>query len=124
MGTRTPYDEFQDAVRETNKAWFNTVISPLGSAYERARNRYLRKIEEQEGAGRRAAESEARLVMLALSLAGGSVLATMFGQAAAKLVAADLAKSHLLELTVRKGWERAFDALAWADKNPWANFVM
>ena len=64
------------------------------------------------------------LVMLAFSLAGGSVLATMFGKASAKAVASQLASDAALRLTTEKGWEKAFQALAWVDKSATAKFVM
>jgi len=123
MGT-TAYDRLQDKIRETKNLWNNRASYPLSSSYERARDTYLTTLKEQKELDRLNAEKKAQLVMLALSLAGGSVLATFFGKAAAKTVAAEIVSNSALNIVVNKGWERAFSALAWTDKSAGMKFVL
>lgn len=106
MGT-TPYDRFQTDTTIARKLW-KINNRNFGSAYERAVTSYLDTIKMQESADRAAAERRGMLVMLAFSLAGGSALASLFGKAASKAVAADLAKDAAPKLTVEKGWNQTF----------------
>jgi len=113
---------YQDDINNTTREWY-TRNRDFGSAYSRAFTSYWDTIKKQVDADRAAAERKAQLVMLALSLAGGSALLSVFGKSATKAVASDLAKDAALNMTVNRGWEKAFNALAWADANPAVNFV-
>lgn len=120
----TPWDRFEMAAMIAKNAWNTQQNRNLGSAYERAERTYLATLKKQEEADKAAAERKAQLIMLALSLAGGSALSVLFSKTAAKEVVADLVQDATLKVVVEKGWERAFTVLAWTDKNATAKFVL
>lgn len=120
----TPWDRFETAAMVAKNAWNTQQNRNLGSAYERAERTYLATLKKQEEADKAAAERKAQLIMLALSLAGGSALSVLFAKTVAKEVAADLIQDAALKVVVEKGWDRAFTVLAWTNKNATAKFVL
>lgn len=120
----TTWDKFLDDCLTAQTRWNTNYNRPFGSAYERAEKRYLATLKAQEEADKAAAERKAMLLTLALSLVGGSVLSAVFAKAALKEVAGQLAKDAAMKVTVNRGWERAFNALAWTDRNATAKFVL
>ena len=120
----TAWDQFTNQLAIAKGLWNSNQNRNFGSAYDRALTTYAKTLKDQQDADQKAAEARATLIMLAFSLAGGSALSTLFGEAALKTVAGKLVQEAALNTVVKYGWERAFDALAWTTSNKTALFVI
>lgn len=96
----------------------------FGSAYSTAFRKYNDTLEKQKDADKEAAEATATMVMLALSLAGGSVLTAVFGEEALGKVLAKRVQDAALNAVVKYGCVQAFNALAWTVSDKTARFVI
>ncbi len=118
MTDRTDSLFLADAIMARN-SWAKQMRD-VGSSYERAVTSYHTTLKAQESADAAAAQKKAALVMLALTVASGSVLGLVFGKTAGKAVAADLA----IDTICKNNMTKTFNALAWADSNVAANFAI
>lgn len=116
----TVWANFQRKVKGARSDWDTNYNRPFGSAYERARDAFLKHLKDQEKKN----QADAELVMFALSLCGGAILGALFAKTAAKEVAGALAKNAAMEMTWSRGYKKAFQAVKWTSENASAKFVL
>ena len=114
------YTRFQDIRQAALNNWIRNFVLPYGSAYSTAYDNYQKTLRLQQEADKAARERDVALAMFALSLCGGSLLTAVFGQAALKTAATELA----LDVVCRNNMNKAFNVMVFVDGNKTAQFVL
>jgi hypothetical protein len=113
-------ERFQRAHIRAHNDWQRNFVIPYSNAYSTAWENFKKTLEDQEKAD---AEQRAKAIgfaMFALSLCGGSVLTAVFGQAAVKAAASEIA----LDAICKREMERAFKVAAFVSENKTASFAL
>jgi hypothetical protein len=113
-------ERFQRAHIRAHNDWQRNFVIPYSNAYSTAWENFKKTLEDQEKAD---AEERAKAIgfaMFALSLCGGSVLTAVFGQAAVKAAASQIA----LDVICKREMERTFKVAAFLSENKTASFAL
>lgn len=116
----TFYDSFQDQRERAKNNWIRNFVLPYGSAFNTAHVSFHEVLRKQREADEAARQRYLQLAMFALSFAGGSVLTSVFGSAALKSAAADVA----VDVICRNEWEKAFKVAHFVSENKTAQFAL
>jgi hypothetical protein len=114
------YAEFNRASSAAINDWIRNFVLPYGSAYTQARTSFMDKLDKQKKADEARKKRIAELAMTALSLCGGNLLTQVFGAAALKTVAADIA----VDVIAKREMNRAFKVAAFINENKTAQFAL
>lgn len=116
----TFYDKFQDSGSRALNDWIRNFVNPYGSAFNTAHASFNDVLKRQKEADEAERQRNFALAMFALSFAGGSILTSVFGSAAVKTAAANVA----IDVICRNEWEKAFKVAHFVSENKTAQFAL